>query len=91
MYTSNTRNKSGDDCKELDADWVTVCQLFLEIYDTHYYHTQKQNDFDWPTEVMAQSAVAVSLLLPQLPSNLRLGSFAVGPKSQGTSIIQYRI
>ena len=40
-YTSNTRNKSGDDCDELDADWMTVCQLFLEIYDTHNYRTQK--------------------------------------------------
>ena len=53
-HTSNTHhNKSGDDCDELDADWMTVCQLFLEIYDTHYYRTQKQNDIDWPTEVMA--------------------------------------
>ncbi len=40
-YTSNTRNKSGDDCDELDADWMTVCQLLLEIYDTHNYRTQK--------------------------------------------------
>ena len=24
-YTLNTRNKSGDDCDELDADWMTVC------------------------------------------------------------------
>ena len=40
-YTSNTRNKSGDDCDELDADWMTVCHLFLEIYDTHNYRTQK--------------------------------------------------
>ena len=36
-YTSNTRNKSGDDCDELDADWMTVCHLFLEIYDTFYF------------------------------------------------------
>ncbi len=41
-YTSNTHcNKSGNDCDELDADWTTVCQLFLEIYDTHNYRTQK--------------------------------------------------
>ncbi len=41
-YTSNThRIKSGDDCDELDADWMTACQLFLEIYDTHNYLTQK--------------------------------------------------
>ncbi len=39
-YTSNTRTKSGDDCDELDADWMTVCQLFLQIYDTHNYRTQ---------------------------------------------------
>ncbi len=26
-YTSNTCNKSGDDCDEL-ADWMTVCQHF---------------------------------------------------------------
>ena len=41
-YTSNThRIKSGDDCDELDADWMTACQLFLEIYDTHNYRTLK--------------------------------------------------
>ena len=28
------RNKFGDNCHELDADLMTVCQLFLEIYNT---------------------------------------------------------
>ncbi len=35
ILTNTHRNKTGDKCDELDADWMTVCQLFLEIYNTH--------------------------------------------------------
>ncbi len=42
MYTSNTCNKSGDDCNELDADWMTVCHLFLETYDTHMPYSEAE-------------------------------------------------
>ncbi len=33
-YTSNTRNKAGDDCDELDADWMTV---FPAIFRNLWY------------------------------------------------------
>ncbi len=34
-YEYSPNNTSRDDYDGLDADWMTVCQLFLEIYNTH--------------------------------------------------------
>ncbi len=94
LWIVTARNKSGDDCDELDAYWMTVCQLFLEIYNTHKPYSEVEwhwlaywNHYDTIScfQYMHKSLVFLNPVIRWCPA-LRLGSFAQWIKVAGNHI-----
>ena len=91
ILTNTHRNKSGDDCDELDADWMTVCQLILEIYNTHKPYSKVEWFWLAYWSHMTQSAVSCTcvcllIIILYYAGALRLGSFAEWTKAAGKSV-----